>query len=84
MEIVEGGEVSISIITPVLNCSELIPVYQKSTAGAEVVIVDNASTNPHAENWRAFAKGAGRYLHPQQREPALRPGQQPGFEDGDR
>ena len=50
---------NISIVTPVLNCSELIPVYQKSTAGAEVVIVDNASTSPHAENWREFAKGAG-------------------------
>lgn len=33
----------VSIITPWYNCPELIPTYEKSVKGAQVIIVDNAS-----------------------------------------
>ena len=49
----------ISIITPVLNCSELIPVYEASVQGAEVVIVDNASELEHAAAWYGMTQRLG-------------------------
>ncbi len=49
----------ISIITPVLNCSELVPMYAASTAGAEIVIIDNASDLFHAVEWENLAKRTG-------------------------
>jgi GT2 family glycosyltransferase len=38
----------VSIITPWLNHSELCPIYERCTAGAEVVVIDNASEWMHA------------------------------------
>jgi GT2 family glycosyltransferase len=49
----------ISIVTPFLNHSELIPMFAHSTTGAQVIIVDNGSEPEHAEKLQAFCKLAG-------------------------
>jgi GT2 family glycosyltransferase len=38
----------ISIVTPFLNHSELCPVFEASTRGAQVIVVDNGSEPKHA------------------------------------
>lgn len=48
---------TISIITPVHNCSELAPAYEHAARGADqVIIVDNASQDDHADNWYLAAE----------------------------
>lgn len=49
----------ISIVTPWLNASELIPAYEQSTRGAQVVIVDNGSELPHCTQIEAMCHRAG-------------------------
>lgn len=50
---------TISIVTPWLNASELIPVYEATTRGAQIIIVDNGSDPHHAEHIKALCERAG-------------------------
>lgn len=50
---------TISIITPWLNASELIGVYEKSVQGAEAIVIDNGSDWLHAERIEQMVKRLG-------------------------
>jgi GT2 family glycosyltransferase len=50
---------TVSIVTPWLNASELIPVYAATTRGAQIIIVDNGSERQHAERLEIFCMMAG-------------------------
>jgi GT2 family glycosyltransferase len=45
---------TVSIVTPWLNASELIMVYENTTRGAQVIIVDNGSEWMHARHLEAY------------------------------
>lgn len=49
----------ISIVTPWLNAPELIPIYEVSTRGAEIIIVDNGSRSAVAYLLKALCGRAG-------------------------
>lgn len=50
---------TVSIVTPWLDAAELIPMYESSTRGAQIVIVDNGSTPAHAEQLAALCYRTG-------------------------
>lgn len=50
---------NISIVTPWLNHSELIPVYERSCDGAQVVVVDNGSEWMHAQRLEQMVSRMG-------------------------
>ena len=53
---------TISIITPWLNCPELIPTYERSVKGAEVIVVDNGSNDHTSAQLRLMIERLnGRY-----------------------
>ena len=53
----------ISIITPWLNGSELIPDYERSHMGAQIITVDNASEPEHAKKIKEMtARMGGTYI----------------------
>jgi O-antigen biosynthesis protein len=54
-----GGSVTISIITPWLNNSQLCQMYAKGVTGAEVIVVDNASTGDHPLKIAAMVQRLG-------------------------
>lgn len=57
----------ISIVTPWLNASELLGVYESATWGAQVVIVDNGSDWQHAAKLEDFCERTdGVYIRNQQ------------------
>lgn len=49
----------ISIVTPWLNASELVPVYESTTRGAQIIIVDNGSDWQHARHIEALCHRTG-------------------------
>ena len=49
----------VSIITPWHNAPELIPIYERCNAGAQVVIIDNASTEANASLLLLMAERMG-------------------------
>lgn len=49
----------ISIVTPWLNHSELVRMYERSTAGAQIVVVDNGSEPKHAIAIEQMTRWAG-------------------------
>lgn len=54
---------TVSIITPWLNASELIAQYEQSTAGAEIVIIDNGSDWIHANRLYQMSRRVnGQYI----------------------
>lgn len=49
----------ITVITPWLNASELIPVYEAGVAGAQVIVIDNGSLSEHAMALQAMCERLG-------------------------
>ena len=50
---------SVSVITPWLNASELCPMYERGVKGAEVIVVDNGSTGDHPLKVAAMVERLG-------------------------
>lgn len=50
---------TVSVVTPWLNASELCAMYARGLVGAQLIAVDNGSEPDHAERIRVMAEGAG-------------------------